>query len=154
MSDIENCKNCGRQWADCLRVEPKCCLMCDHTVAVSGFVLGALTLKEIQVANYRRNLEWHLDDAEPWTGADYGNEMGGEVGEAQNVIKKLRRIETGVAKRGGKTREELLEMLREEIADVIITAANVANYYEIDLSSAVVGKFNATSDKYDLPQRL
>lgn len=57
---------------------------------------GSVTFAIIAAANRARRARWHAHGGEKWSGADWGNAMGGEAGEAQNVIKKLRRLETGV----------------------------------------------------------
>lgn len=76
-------------------------------------------------------------------------ELGGEVGEALNEVKKLVREQRG--ERGSRT---TVEKLAEELADVIICTDLLAATYGIDLHEAVVHKFNATSDKVGLPHKL
>lgn len=113
------------------------------------------SLDDIQYVSGDRNIAWHVGDAVPWTGADYSNEMGGECGEAQNVVKKLRRVETGVQlKPGAPTEGELLDKLGDELADVIITACNLANFYGLKLTPYTIRKFNQTSEDYGFPHRL
>lgn len=109
-----------------------------------------LTFERFAAVNADRCDHWTAD---LWTGADYSNEMGGECGEAQNVVKKLRRIETGV-KAGADTETELLYDLAEELADVIICAHLVAHHYGLNLAEALPAKFNKTSAKHGLPHRL
>ena len=114
----------------------------------------SLDLAKFREVNERRRAEWaNRDGSSPWCGADFSNEMGGECGEAQNIVKKLRRIETGY-KGPSKTEAELLSDLAEELADVIITADLVAMYYGIDLDAAVPLKFNKTSVKQNLNTRF
>lgn len=106
-------------------------------------------------ANVDRRGVWHDQNTEQWTGADWSNEMGGEAGEAMDAVKKLRRIETGVVQRGPRSTDQLLVLLGEELADVVITADLVAAHYELtDLGALVIAKFNAVSEKRGLPQRL
>lgn len=76
-------------------------------------------------------------------------ELAGEVGEACNDIKKLERERLGI--RGTRT---TVEHTAEELADVIICADLIAMELGIDLGEAVRSKFNATSEKYDLPTRI
>lgn len=114
-----------------------------------------LTLSHLRNVNGRRRHEWqNRDGASPWCGADWSNEMGGECGEAQNIVKKLRRYECGVNTQATPPIDVLHERLREELADVIITCDLVAMYYGVDLSDAVIDKFNATSEKQGLSTRF
>lgn len=55
-----------------------------------------MTFEKFSQVNLERCKAWHPgfpNDA--WTGADWSNAMCGEAGEAANVVKKLRRQETG-----------------------------------------------------------
>jgi len=113
-----------------------------------------LRFSELRSANVNRMLRWHatMDD---WTGSDWSNAMCGEAGEAANVVKKLRRHETG----GGQnyntpTESELLDMLADELADVVIHVDLLADYYHIDLAHAVAVKFNRVSAAQQFPERL
>lgn len=57
-----------------------------------------MILEQLSATNGRRCERWHgagwkgPDDA--WTIADWSNAMAGEAGEAANVVKKLRRVQT------------------------------------------------------------
>lgn len=101
------------------------------------------TLGNLIRANRTRQLEW-----DPGSNIDLayrGNELAGECGEACNVIKKLARERMGIP--GSR---DTLEHLAEELADVIICVALVADSEGIDLAKAVASKFNATSRKVGL----
>lgn len=76
-------------------------------------------------------------------------ELGGEVGEALNEVKKLEREKMGF--RGSRT---TIEKLADELADVIICTDLVAAEYGIDLAEAVKRKFNETSDKVGFDIKL
>ena len=105
------------------------------------------SLTRLRFANETRQAEW-----DPNGVVDLGFrglEMGGEVGEALNVIKKLERARLGII---GPT--DTIEHLAEELADVIICADLVAMTAGISLSKAVREKFNATSIKVGLKTRL
>jgi len=100
-------------------------------------------MKALREANRIREKEW---DANSRIDLSYrGNELGGECGEAQNIIKKLERERLGL--RGTRT---TIERLAEELADVLICADLIAMHFEIDIEEAVHKKFNMTSDKYNL----
>lgn len=117
--------------------------------------MSALTFEHLREVNVRRRGRWHDDaDAEPWSGADWSNAMAGEAGEACNVVKKLRRQETGL--RGAKDPDTsvLVEMLGDELADTLIYLDLLADFYGIDLAQAVVRKFNIVSDREGFPDWL
>lgn len=89
-----------------------------------------------------------------WTGADWSNAMCGEAGEAANVVKKLRRAETGWVHTVDISPSELRAALADEIADVLCYLDLLANHYGIDTEAALVSKFNRVSDRAGLSQRL
>lgn len=101
----------------------------------------------LRAANAARQAEW--DPAAQISLSYRGNEMGGECGEAQNVIKKLERERLGI--RGSRA---TVSDLGSELADVLICADLIAMAEGIDLNQAVADKFNATSDKVGLSVRL
>ena len=78
-----------------------------------------------------------------------GNELAGEVGEVCNLIKKLERERLGI--RGSRAS---VGELAKELADVVICVDLIAMMMGIDLDEAVMLKFNETSEKVGLPQRL
>lgn len=71
--------------------------------------------------NQRRCDRWHDAETDNWTLGDWGNALAGEVGELCNVVKKLRRHESG-ASHAYNTPEvdELTEDFAEEVADVLL----------------------------------
>ena len=105
------------------------------------------TFTTLRAANLARQAEWDPDDR--ITLAFRGNEMGGECGEAQNVIKKLERERLGI--RGSRA---TVRDLAEELADVVICADLIAMAEGIDLDQAIARKFNLTSEKQGLETRL
>jgi NTP pyrophosphatase (non-canonical NTP hydrolase) len=128
-----------------------------------------LDLDRLAAANTDRRLEWH-GEQDDWTSADWGNATHGEIGElieavgnllevsrhmglASDIIKKLRRHESGYA-----DSERDIPVLKKEagkeMADVVIYISLLANYLDINLSDAVIEKFNEVSEKRGFPQRL
>lgn len=105
------------------------------------------SLKDLHTANIARQAEWCPDQVPDLSFR--GNELGGECGEAQNVIKKLERERLGW--RGSRATKG---QLAEELADVVICADLCAVTAGIDLAAAVVAKFNATSEKVGLTTKL
>lgn len=125
--------------------------------------MTSLDLDLLRSANQQRCARWHGPDTEPWTLADWSNAMCGEAGEAANVVKKLRRIETGTdreiqnfprADGGALRRAAFVELLADELADVVIYADLVAANAGIDLAEAIIDKFNAVSEREGFPERL
>ncbi len=101
----------------------------------------------LREANIARQAEWCPDQVPDLSFR--GNELAGETGEACNVIKKLERERQGW--RGSRATKA---DLAEELADVVICADLCAVTAGIDLSAAVVAKFNAASEKQGLATRL
>jgi NTP pyrophosphatase (non-canonical NTP hydrolase) len=104
-------------------------------------------LEQLSRANRARQAEW---DPHGRVTLEYrGNEIAGEVGEACNVIKKIARERNGMVGSRATTDD-----LADELADVLICASLIANAAGIDLSAALVRKFNKTSEKNGLVTRL
>lgn len=97
-------------------------------------------LSDLRRANQERQKLWDPDKkATPLFRA---TELGGEVGEALNEVKKIEREKMGF--RGSRSN---LEKLADELADVIICTDLLAAEYGIELTSAIKRKFNETSEK-------
>lgn len=93
---------------------------------------------------------------EHWTGPKASLEFrtiefSGEAGEVADSIKKLLRHDNGTVGNTGQTRDQLLEAIKEEIGDVLITVDMLADMLGIDLADAFVSKFNKTSRKVGIP---
>jgi NTP pyrophosphatase (non-canonical NTP hydrolase) len=121
----------------------------------------ALTFAALAEQNRTRVHRWHGPDSDPWSGADWSNAMCGEAGEAANVVKKLRRLETAIpdGRYHGTTvttvdRDELVHGLGDELADLLIYADLLAAHYGIDLEQHVRDKFNRVSEAQGFPERL
>ncbi len=78
-----------------------------------------------------------------WSPTDWGCALAGEVGEACNLIKKLRRGDEVTAAR-----------IAEEVADVVIYADLLCQRLGVRLEDAVREKFNAKSVEKGSPVRL
>lgn len=104
-------------------------------------------LQKLREANIARNIEWDNDSR--LDSLFFATELGGEVGEALNVVKKLERERLGIA--GSR---DTVEHLAEELADVLICVDLLAITYDIDLASALPTKFNKTSAKLGLSTML
>lgn len=106
-----------------------------------------LSLRALHAANIARQAEWCPDQVPDLSFR--GNELAGEVGEACNVVKKLER-----ERHGWRGSRATLDDLAQELADVVICADLCAVTAGIDLDTAVVAKFNATSRKQRLSTLL
>jgi len=118
----------------------------NNTPPSISHVLG-LSISELQRAHVERQEEWCPDQKPDLSFR--GNELGGECGEAQNVIKKLER-----ERHGWRGSRDTFEHLGEELADVIHCAVLCAITAGIDLEPAVIAKFNSTSEKNGLATTL
>lgn len=103
---------------------------------------------ELREANGRRAIEWNP------SGVSLGPlfaavELAGEVGELLNELKKRERHSRGL--KGGKDDPQAIAM---ELADVVICVDLLARELGVDLSEAVVAKFNSTSEKHGFATRL
>lgn len=110
-----------------------------------------LSLYALRCANRRRQALWDVEqELRGAMGLLYrSNELGGEVGEALNKVKKYVRQMLGI--RGSTT--TLLE-IADELADVVICVDLLADDLNIDLASAVRNKFNLTSTERGYPVQL
>jgi len=78
-------------------------------------------------------------DGSDWSLNDWYTAAAGELGEAGNVLKKIRR--------GDYTIAEKHEHLADELADVVTYLDLLAKQCKIDLGEAVAKKFNEVSKK-------
>ena len=100
-----------------------------------------MDLRYISRVNRQRADRWHKgfpDSEDGWTLADWSNAMCGEAGETANVVKKLRRLETGLrqAGQGDATNSEMRALLVAQLAteigdtgvylDLLATAAGLS----------------------------
>ena len=117
---------------------------------------ASLTFSRLRAVNVDRCARWHpgFPNDGLWNGADWSNAAAGEMGEACNVVKKLRRQETGGRGAVDPDYAVLLSKLGDEIADTIIYLDLLAVFYGIDVAAAVVRKFDAVSVREGLPERL
>jgi NTP pyrophosphatase (non-canonical NTP hydrolase) len=116
----------------------------------------SLFLVDVSRMNLARAKRWHpgFPNDDVWTLADWSNAMCGEAGEAANVVKKLRRVETGHVGALDGAADVLRTKLGDEIADVYLYLDLLATKAGIDTQAAVVRKFNAVSEREGMPERL
>lgn len=112
-----------------------------------------LTFERLRSVNLLRCRRWHPGGVDDWNLSDWGIAAAGEFGEAMNIIKKLNRERDGITG-NSKSKIELLYDLADELADTIIYLDLLAARVDIDLSAAIVKKYNQTSVKVGFPERL
>ena len=96
----------------------------------------------------------HKNGVQQWSLSDWLVEYGGESGEMMNIVKKLNRIRDNLIGNSTLTENELREMLADELGDCVISLQLFALAAGIHLEVAVARKFNATSSKLGLSERL
>ena len=106
-----------------------------------------LQFDQLRSANVTRcNNVFH--SLESWTPTDWACAMAGEVGEACNAVKKLRRLDDGTnTAKDPQNKEDAIAAIAKELADTVIYADLLAARLGINLSDAVVQKFNEVSDR-------
>lgn len=87
----------------------------------------SLTLSALIEANRTRQARYFAAGSAGWRETEWVVAIGGEVGEALNVVKKLLRDQQGVVGNGSASRDQLIEALGCELADVVIYAVVVAD---------------------------
>lgn len=101
----------------------------------------------LRQANIARQLNW--PGSERADLAFRTIEVAGEFGEVSETVKKLLRAERGI-----KGSQATVAEVAEEMADAVIALDLLAAHLGIELWPAIVSKFNMTSEKYGLPDRL
>lgn len=133
-----------RSFRSCLRIE-----------ANLGYAIDGLTFNTLRGGNTARLPEFtnskgvrahDKPDGSDWSLGDWMTACVGELGEAANVLKKIRR--------GDLTLDEARPELVTEFADVVIYLDILAKQAGIDLGRAVMDTFNAKSIKVGSGVRL
>jgi NTP pyrophosphatase (non-canonical NTP hydrolase) len=108
----------------------------------------SLTFKQLSIANWNRNNE-KFSECRAWSLCDWVTCLVGEVGEAANIVKKMKlgrypckgTAETPIFEGP----EDATKALASELADTQIYLDLLANSAGVDLESAVREKFNQKS---------
>lgn len=113
-----------------------------------GYGSDGLTFNTLRSANTARLPEFknaHGDpaheklDGSDWNLGEWMTAVVGELGEAANILKKVRR--------GDLSMEEARPLLADEFADVVTYLDILAFQCRIDLGSATTAKFNQISER-------
>lgn len=116
-----------------------------------------LDLSAFQTVNITRCRKWEATASRPWSIAERLNALCGEAGEAANVAKKILRHDLGmignVKAPTKESRQELCEMLGDELADIVIYASITADELGIDLGERIRQVFNRKSEQLGFEER-
>ena len=95
------------------------------------------------------------EDGSDWSLSDWSNAVLGELGEAANIIKKLRRPDFELDDRPPEFKGlTVREALAEEFADTVTYLDILAMQVGVDLGQATFDKFNKISKRVDSPITL
>lgn len=114
------------------------------------------TLTEINVS---RCYHWHgTDGLKDWSVLEWAGAMCGEAGEAANVAKKIKRIQSGMNNLAEGVADTDLEAARsklaKEAADTFLYLNLMCAREGVSLAAAIIEVFNAKSDEYGFPEHL
>jgi len=108
----------------------------------------SLTFEELRRANLDRLPDFPSGQAEvTWSPQDWACAMGGECGEALNLVKKLRRLGTFDELEKTYSVAQLIDYIGQELADTLMYLDLLAWRLGINLEEAVRCKFNQKSDE-------
>ena len=111
-----------------------------------------MTFDEFSKINLERANDWHNDGIEEWSLSDWAVAMVGEAGEACNQIKKFNRVRVNLHSNNPDGFD--MAKLAEEIADTFIYLDILVARCGLNLEEIVRAKFNAISERENLPQRV
>lgn len=118
-------------------------------------MMAELTFVKVSKINKIRCDRWHGSDSETWSVADWSNAMCGEAGEVANAVKKLRRLQTGVASNNNPvSKDAIIAEIKKEIGDTYLYLDLLAQHLGIDMEKAVRETFNRVSEREGFPERL
>ena len=106
--------------------------------------INPLTFDALSRGNKLRD-ERHYKEWPNWTATDWACALAGEVGEACNKVKKLRRLK-GVYN-VALARSLYHEEIATELADAVIYADILAQHLGFNLGEVIRQKFNEVSDR-------
>lgn len=110
--------------------------------------MSGLDFSTFRHANVMRCVE-SFHPIASWSPTDWANAMAGECGEACNIVKKIRRLQTygDVLPHSTPGYVQLRIALAKELADTVTYADLLAARLGINLGMAVANKFNEVSDR-------
>lgn len=120
---------------------------------------GDEVFRVLQRLSWARSLKWEgepKDGKTPWTTLEFMGAIAGELGEAANVAKKMRRHTSGMVGNVGADMnyETLREKFGLELADVLVYILNVAEKENINLFICLQTVFNRKSEQFDFEEMI
>lgn len=131
-------------------------ITCTHTGSMRlPRMLMPVTFQEFQIAITKRTEE-SFHKINDWSPIEYAAAMAGEVGEAVNFTKKIRRLQDGKHRvyNKGISEKALIKGLGKEIGDIVAYAAIEASRVGLDFETIVCDKFNEVSKRVGSKRRL
>lgn len=115
----------------------------------------SLTFGQLQSINRSRCIE-SFHELDSWNTLEWMGAVAGEVGEACNIAKKIRRLQTSKGYRAEELANihQLTTELGHEIADSVIYLDLVATSLGFNLQDLIREKFNITSDRLKSTRKL
>lgn len=119
-----------------------------------------LTLQYITEVNIARCNRWHKGGLNDWTPADWMTALVGEIGEAANALKKLKRLEDDIQNHNSEegrtidTRAIAIDKIGKELADSFLYLNLLACRLGINLEDKIIEVFNKKSEEYNFPEHL
>lgn len=118
----------------------------------------SLTIKELARVSVDRGRRWRA--GEEWLVVDYTNALAGEVGEACNAAKKLRRLQLRMSNVNSASGRELASeeaaraAIAKEAADTVLYVPQLFDLLGIDMEQTLVEVFNEKSVEHGFPEQL
>ena len=116
-----------------------------------------MDITKFQQINAERAKRWHKGDRSQWNLLEWSGAMAGEVGEACNVAKKIRRLDLHLPNKEVGIDKGDLQLLKYklgcEIADSIIYGCIILSELGFDSSLMIASIFNQKSVEYGFPER-
>lgn len=118
------------------------------------------SIGQIQRICTERADRWHDGDFRNWSTLEWAGAACGELGEAANVAKKIKRIEDGLT--GNEVSDHaflqdiapLRAEVAKECADAFLYMCILLSSVEIDFEQAIVDRFNRKSEALGFPERI
>ena len=116
-----------------------------------------MNISKFQEINEKRAIRWHKEGETQWSLLEWCGAMAGEMGEACNIAKKLRRLDLQLPNKekgiDNNKKIELENHLATEIADTIIYGLIILSKLKIDSSLIIAQVFDKKSIEYGFPER-
>lgn len=115
-----------------------------------------LTFEELAIQNRIRCETSFHHPLNSWSLLEWGGAAAGELGEACNLAKKIKRITDGLGhlNKSDDTPLDFRDKMGEEIADTVIYLDLMASAGGLSLGDLIRDKFNKDSRKHNVGEKL